>query len=340
MFMNGGLYYFNLYLRRAKDTWPIFLSRKNRATPLVLSGLFLALGIMTKPPVLFIGLLMLYLCFKEFGISWLADKKLWLYALSVLALPVVYYVYVTGLAEYKFTLGIGRDLVLKRALTAFYSPEAIEFYLTNVPKVMGLSGLILLFPALLAAGKKHRFILIWFLAMLLEVILIVSPIRAKYYLIFWAVPCALLLGILFDRILALKWDKMGKVAATVLFLLLLLESYDLVKPMYTVNEVMATQVKVVQQVTAADDLLVVGSFDPCLLSLSDRRGWRYNLGLYSDIPKDPYLELDYYIEKGAKYFVPIRGTIYGDEDGKLMAYIESRYPKIEPVAGYPVYLLQ
>ena len=227
--------------------------------------------------------------------------------------------------------------MLKKALTAFYSPEALEFYFTNIPKTIGLSSFILLFPAILTLGKKERVILVWFLAMLLEVALIVSPIRATYYLIFWAVPCALLLGILLERILA---GKRGKVLAMVLLLIVALESYIWVKPMYSVNEVMVTQVKVVQQLTTEEDLLVVGSFDPCLLSLSDRRGWRYNLGLYPDIPEDPYQELNYYIAKGAKYFVPIQGNIYGDEDGELLAYIESQYPKIEPVAGYPVYLLK
>ena len=337
MFMNGGLYYFNLYLLRTKEKRQIFIGRRNREAPLLISGLFLTLGIMTKPPVIFVGLPMFYLCFKELGLSWLSRKKIWLYALLTLALPLVYYLYSGSLADYKFTLGISRDLVLKKALTAFYSPEALEFYFTNIPKTIGLSSFILLFPAILTLGKKERVILVWFLAMLLEVALIVSPIRATYYLIFWAVPCALLLGILLERILA---GKRGKVLAMVLLLIVALESYIWVKPMYSVNEVMVTQVKVVQQLTTEEDLLVVGSFDPCLLSLSDRRGWRYNLGLYPDIPEDPYQELNYYIAKGAKYFVPIQGNIYGDEDGELLAYIESQYPKIEPVAGYPVYLLK
>jgi hypothetical protein len=85
---------------------------------------------------------------------------------------------------------------------------------------------------------------------------------------------------------------------------------------------------------------VVGSLDPCLLSLSDRRGWRYNLRIYPETPKDPMEELDYYIANGAKYFVPIQGKVYGDEGDKLMKQIEEKYPEIEILSGYPIYLLQ
>ena len=103
---------------------------------------------------------------------------------------------------------------------------------------------------------------------------------------------------------------------------------------------MVNQVKVVQEITAQDDLLVVGALEPCLLSLTDRRGWRYNLRNYSYVPEDPYEELNYYIARGAKYFVPIQGKVYGDRDGKIMAYIEVTYPKIETVEGYPIYALR
>ena len=85
---------------------------------------------------------------------------------------------------------------------------------------------------------------------------------------------------------------------------LMLESFSQVMPMYRVNEVMVVQTQVVKEITGENDLLVAGSSDPCILSLSDRRGWRHNPGIYDSIPKDPYQELALYIEKGAKYFVP------------------------------------
>jgi len=286
MFWIGGLYYFNL--------WVI---EKGRLVSLILSSVFLSFAIMTKPPVIFIAIPMLYLCYEHFRWRWLKFMELWGYALVTLTVPLLYYYLSANLAEYKFTVGIGRDIIFKKALTAFYSPEALHFFKENIPVSVGMVGFLLIFAGIFSVTKKQRVILIWFIAMLLEVIFIVSPIRAGYYLIFFTVPCALLIGNMFARIF---YEPIGKVLSVVLVMALAYDSYYQVKPMYEKNEIMATQVKVVQEVTAEDELLVVGAFDPCLLSLADRRGWRFNIGIYSYIPKDPYEELDYYIVRGAK----------------------------------------
>lgn len=339
MFWIGGLYYFNLWVigRGGREE----TVRKEREAPsppsLFLSSVFLSLAIMTKPPVAFVAIPMIYLCFQYFKWEWLKLPELWGYALVTLALPACYYYFSGRLAEYKFTLGISRDIILKKALTAFYSQEAFHFFSESIPKTVGMIGFLLVFAGVWSLTKKQRVILVWFAAMLLEVIFIVSPIRAMYYLIFVTVPCALLIGNLLERIF---YEPTGIVLSLVLILVMMYDSYSQVKPMYKINEIIAAQVQVVQEVTAKEDFLVLGSLDPCLLSLADRRGWRYNLRIYSSTPENPYEELAYYIERGAKYFVPIQGKVYGDEDDKIMSYIEERYPRIEPVKGYPIYFLQ
>jgi hypothetical protein len=300
---------------------------------------------MTKPPVVFIALPMFYLCFQNFKWQWLKFPELWKYALVTLGLPLGYYFFSGRLAEHKFTLGISRDIVLKNALTAFYSQEAFLFFAGNIPKTLGITALFLAFLGLPLVTKRQSVILVWFGAMLLEVIFIVSPIRATYYLIFFIVPCALLIGNLLERILGgfrgKRWGtQIAAVVMAALILSIALESFYQVKPMFKINRHMVNQVKVVQEITAQDDLLVIGALEPCLLSLTDRRGWRYNLRNYSYVPEDPYEELNYYIARGAKYFVPIQGKVYGDRDGKIMAYIEETYPKIETVEGYPIYALR
>jgi hypothetical protein len=110
--------------------------------------------------------------------------------------------------------------------------------------------------------------------------------------------------------------------------------------MYTINTAMETQVRIVQEYTCRSDLLIVGSLDPCILSLSDRRGWRFNIGIYPDIPETDLEELNYYIKNGAKYFVPIQGMIYKDENGEVLEYLNIKYERIEAVEGYPIYKLQ
>lgn len=325
MFWIGSFYYFHGWAEERK------ISR------LIISCVFLSLAIMTKPPVIIIGIPMLFICYKYFDWRWLKFAELWIYALLIITLPFLYYYYSGSIAEYKFALGITNNIILKEAFSAFYSPEAYLFYTNNIPKMLSMSGTILIIAGIWAIARKNRVILIWFLAMVLEVILIVSAIRASYYLIFFAVPCSILIGNLLARIFSYRE---GKIISVVLLLVISLESFYLVKPLYTINRTMKAQVAIVEQVTNKDDLLVVGSLDPCLLSLSDRRGWRFNIGIYSHIPQDPYEELTYYIEEGAKYFVPIQGKVYGDEDGVFREYLESRYKKIEPIQNFPIYLLE
>jgi len=325
MFWIGGFYYFHEWAEERK------LHR------LIISCVLLSLAIMTKPPVIIIGIPMLYICCKNFGWRWLKFPELWVYALLTIALPFLYYYYSVSIAEYKFALGITNNIILKKAFSAFHSPEAFSFYTNVIPKMLSMTGTIFVFAGIWAIARKNSVILVWFLAMVLEVILIVSAIRASYYLIFFAVPCSILIG----NLLAIIFDHpQGKIVSVVLMLVIVLESYYLVEPMYTINTAMKTQVTVVEQITQKEDLLVVGSLDPCLLSLSNRRGWRFDIGIYSHIPQDSYEELAYYIEEGAKYFVPIQGKVYGDEDERFLKYLESRFKKIEPVQDFPIYVLE
>lgn len=324
MFWIGGLYYFHCW------------AEERRIPELIASSLLLSFAIMTKPPVIFIALPMLYTCYRYLGRNWFRFPELWIYAAVVLLLPSIYYYTSISMAEYKFSLGITQNIIVKKAFSAFASREAGLFFWENIPRTLGTIGFGMTVAGLFTVSVKKRVILVWFLAMFIEVILIVSAVRAPYYLIFFAVPCSLLAGNFLGFVRSVP---KGKVAAAVLLLLFSLNSYHQVKPMYTVNTVMQTQVSVVKQVTSREDLLVVGSFDPCLLSLSGRKGWRFNLGIYSDIPQDPYEELAYYLQLGAKYFVPVQGKVYGDEGGVFLRYLEKEYIKKEPVKGFPVYLL-
>lgn len=341
LFWIGGVYYFNIWIlsrdREELQRFPRFKKRTPLSTTLTLSSCFLALAIMTKPPVVFVGIPMVYLCIQNFKWKWLKFPELWGYFFFTLGLPAVYYYYSTRIADYKFTLGIGKDIILQEAWAAFYSTEAIVFFKESAPKLIGYIGIFLLVAVLFVLTRKQAMLAVWLGAMVLEVMLIVGPIRALYYLIFLTVPWALLLGNLFDRMFSDSW---GKVLCFIALIVIVKNSYDEVKPLYTINTVMQAQIEVVQKVTEQEDLLVVGSYDPCLLSMADRRGWRYNIENDQDIPEDPLDELSYYINKGAKYFVPIQGKVYGDDDGQIMNHIEENYPKIELMKGYPIYVLQ
>lgn len=326
MFWIGGIFYFDLGLLHSGKRY------------LALSALLMALAIMTKPPVIFAAIPMIYLCYQYFGWKGLKMGRLWLYALFVIGLSAGYYYYSSGLSDYKFTVGITRNVIFKQALTGFYSPEGAAFFKANLPETLGFTGLVLTAASLYYLSRKQRVFLVWMLAMILEVIFIAGAVRLDYYLIFLTVPCALLIGNFVARLSLGKGVKIG--VSVILLIIMMTESYHVLKPMYTINNAMAEQVAVVRQLTKPEDLLVIGAFDPCLLSLADRRGWRYNIRIYPDIPRDPLEELNDYIESGAKYFVPVLGKIYGDENNRLLNVIEEKYKRIESTPGYPIYQLQ
>jgi len=66
-------------------------------------------------------------------------------------------------------LGITQNIILQKAFTAFYSPETALFFSTNIPKTFGIIGILLTFAGVFNVRKKQMVVLVWFLAMLLEI---------------------------------------------------------------------------------------------------------------------------------------------------------------------------
>lgn len=325
MFFIGSLYLF--------DSW----ITSNRLPALFLSSVLTALAIMTKPMTIFIAIPMLFLLIRSYKWRWLLKKELWGYALLSLGLAFVYYYISIPIAEYKFTQGLAKDVLLKRLPTAITDPAAYLYIGKNLIRLLTPAGILLMLPGLFSLKGSQFVMLVWFAAMSLELLIIVTVIHIYYYFIFFAVPCSILIG----QGLACLYEKLQTRAFSIIMLVLLLfNSYFIVKPMYTVNTPMETQVRIVKEHTNKDDLLVIGSLDPCLLGLSDRRGWRFNLDMYSHIPENELEELNYYIRNGAKYFIPIQGMIFKDEKGEIREYLDKNFERIEAVKGYPIYKLQ
>lgn len=325
MFFIGSLYCF--------DCW---ISSKKLAI-LFLSSILTALAIMTKPMTVFIAIPMLYLLIRQCRWNWLLSKELWVFALLAFGIALTYYYVSISIADYKFSQGLAQNVLFKKLPAAITDLDAYNYLGKKLIVLVTPVGILLALIGLLSFNPQQSVILVWLAAMTLELVLVVTSIRMFYYFIFFSVPCSILIG----QGLAYLYGKLQtKAFSLILLMLFLLNSYLIVKPMYTLNTTMETQVKIVQEYTDKSDLLILGSFDPCLLDLSDRRGWRFNLGVYPDLPENDLEELDYYIRNGAKYFVPIQGIIYKDENGEILEYLDSNYERIEAVKGYPIFKLQ
>lgn len=325
MFFIGGLYYFDYWLS----------SRK--LSILITASIFTALALMTKPMTIFIAIPMLYLCIREYKWNWLVKREFWVYALLTLGLAITYYRISIPLADYKFSQDLAQNVLFRKLPTAILDPKAYIFLYKSLMRLLTPAGIVLVLAGIFSLQKNQLIILVWFAAMLLELLLVVTAIRVYYYLIFFAVPCCILIG---QGLSHLYSRVNSRIFSVILLMLLLVNSFTIVRPMYTINTAMQTQVRLVEQNTDKEDLLVVGSLDPCLLGISGRRGWRFNLDIYPEIPRNPIEELNYYISNGAKYFVPIQGKIFKDENGEILEYLDKNYEKIEAVKSYPMYKLQ
>lgn len=325
MFFIGGLYYFDYWLPSKK------------LSAFIAASVLTALALMTKPVTIFIAIPMLYLCIREHKWECLVKKEFWAYALLTLGLAITYYCVSIPLADYKFSQDLAQNVLFRRLPTAILDPSAYIFLYENLIRLLTPVGIALGLIGLFSLKKNQLIIFIWFIAMVLELLLVVTVIRAYYYLIFFAVPCCMLIGqglsYLYSRV-------QSRIFSVILLMFLILNSFMIVRPMYTINTAMQTQVKLVEQFTSKEDLLVVGSIDPCLLGISGRKGWRFNLDMYPDIPRNAYEELNYYIKNGGKYFVPIQGKIFKDKNGEILEYLDKNYEKIEAIKGYPIYKLQ
>jgi hypothetical protein len=180
--------------------------------------------------------------------------------------------------------------------------------------------------------KKEYAIGVWALAMLMEAAAVVAVIKFNYYLIFLS-PVIALLGasVLYN----MNKTKVGSIVAIIVITALFWNSYTITQSfMVKQNPELMIQAKYVKELTNKEDLIAVGTDDPSLLNACQRIGWRIG----NTYPGNPLEELKYFVAHGAKYFIPLKGYIDGD-DGSLMKYLDSHYKKIEVKGGYSFYQL-
>src|SRR5690606_30724651 len=121
-------------------------------------------------------------------------------------------------------------------MTAIFSPEAITFYRYNLSgsftKLIFLLGAVGLFTL---TSRKDRPVLYWSIAVILEVVVIVSVIKFRYYMIFLTPVVSILAG----RVLSLleyQLKYIGVLAVVLIFIYIGYNSYGLVKDDFTVRD--------------------------------------------------------------------------------------------------------
>lgn len=334
LFFTTGAFFYFLVWRCGRETPDG--QRQLELAPLIASAVCTALAVSQKIPAVFIGIPLLVIALECFRLAVWRRIELWLFAVAALVPPYLYYRHMGAVAEFRFVDGIAAKHIFPRMWSDFASGEAQRFFVEELPLAFTWWGLLLFAIGLLAAvfSWRQRYpLIVWALAFLAEFLLIVAVIRFPYYMIFLGPPLALLVA----YALSLLWrSSSGVVLSALLVAALSVQSVALVLPHWRSSQPeLLRQAAIVRELTQPDDLIVVGTDDPSLLNATRRKGWRVG----NTLPQDPLKELELFVQGGASYFVPLKGYIHGD-DGTLRRLLEQRYPKLEPVPGYPVFKLR
>jgi hypothetical protein len=109
-------------------------------------------------------------------------------------LALIYYRFSISIAEQKFALDLAQNVFIKRLPSAITDPCAYIFIANKILRALTPSGIVLVLIGLLNIKRNQLIILVFFCSMAAEVLFVVSVIRIYYYLVFFTVPCCILIG--------------------------------------------------------------------------------------------------------------------------------------------------
>jgi hypothetical protein len=314
-FMLGGIDYF--------DTW----INNGRHRHYTLAVIFTTLTVLTKLPAGLIGIPMIYLSLKKYGLRAFKNIELILFPFFVFMIPYLYFVVLGRIAEQKFVMGIGTSLILPNFLSAVFQKETLKYLGEQFAvKIFTIPGIVLFsFGVVLKRGKDEMFFYAWLLGAALHVVLIDAVIHLDYYLMFITPVISVFMA--FACIKLLENRKYIFFLYISIFIILLNDTVML-KDAYKIQDEYITLGNYVSRCTSADDLIIIDRASPELLYTSGRKGWRLYEGLFSQD------NMESFIAQGARYF--IQST---DLRGSFKEYLDSNFEKIPLPGGYCIYRL-
>ncbi|RXJ02943.1 phospholipid carrier-dependent glycosyltransferase [Anaerobacillus alkaliphilus] len=324
-FYIGAFYYFDSWIRKSKNS------------SIIAAALFTALAISLKVPAVFVGIPMLVMAVVKYKEKVFKVWQLYFFAVVSLLPPFAYFKWLETISTKAFVSGIASKHIIPKAGFAIFTEEAQRFFTTKMPESLTWVGITLFFVGLFVIKWKREYpIGVWAIAMIIEVLLIVSIIRFNYYLVF-ITP---LMAILSAKVLvSISNKKVGMVTVAVFLLLFGSWNYYQVLPRFELNDNVLGQAEVVKTLTDKDDLIIIATLGPELLNASERKGWRFHLPSDRKDFETWKLRLEILTGKGAKYFVPAGGYIYADEGARFKTYLEENFETIE-AGKFTFYKLQ
>lgn len=339
-FYVAALYYFEKWLE------------EERFRDVILSGLLTMLAISQKPPIAFIGLAMLVLCFYKYGRRIYRQPALWLLAALSLLPPLVYFQMAGAIAETQFVTGIATRHIFPKALQSMLDPKTWKFFASAGSDSFSVFFLVFGLIGFVIAWKKRDHLVIWWaIAIFLEQAVVNSVIRFPYYMDVIAPVLALLVAYAANQLIgaresgepacdpekpAVAWKSAAALAVLLAAAAVLIYQ---TQPRFAEMPHLIEQARIIDEIAQPGELVLIGSFDPAALSLSSRQGWRVNIHYYSEIPEPMEDEMAWYIAHGAKYMVINGHEIYDDDEGIYFDYLDRHFASRE-IGGCTVFYLE
>jgi len=321
-FMTAGLYAFIRWQRAKSNLVWLFLAAGSTA-----------LAISQKVPAIYIGIPMVYLLWQERGVRILKNSYIWAWAILALGPPLLYFWWLQGVAETDYVSGIAANLLFPGWFKQKWLLEAGPFMGQGLLRAYTPLGLgLALGGFLLLDCKRDRLLSSWAVAAAIEVVGVAAIIRLDYYLLLAAPIMALLAAAALRQV----WQSSyGRMAIYGLVLSMVLLGWQEAGLRYQQDQEILQKALAVEEATQGEDLLVLGTYNPQLLNLSHRYGWRANI-FY---PQDPQTELDFFIVNQAVYFIAVDGQVEGDYNGSYYRYLQEHYQEKTLQPGLSLFIL-
>ncbi len=320
-FMLSAYYYFLLWYDGSEKKY------------LYLSGILTTLAVACKTVAIFIGLAMLILCIKKYGVRFVKQKALWLFAGLALVPYTLFFIFTAQASELPIVYRIGFRRIFSPEFLEIFQPERILKLFGSISSAITPLAFGLFVLCLAGLRKMPVQLAAFAVALLAECFVIVGIIQFPYYVI----PLSSAVAVT----IAYTLRHMNKPLIYLLCLVFFAVNQYRCLPMYSVKETRWIQdaVNIIERNTDEDDLIVVGTFDPAILSLGRRAGWRANIRYYDFIPQETGKEVAYFRNNGAKYFYVHHQDIYDDGEGSYLAYLNAHFKKTDFGEGHVMYHL-
>jgi len=315
-FSIGAIYYYLLWI--GDDSLRCFL----------LATLFTTLAILTKLPASFIGIPMIYLSIKRYGIKVFQEIKLYIFPVVTLCIPFLYFYWLGTIAEQKFVSGIGSSMILTGFTNSIFKTEIIKYLWEQfATKVFTVPGIILfLAGVMIPKTKDENFYYAWLIACILHVIFIDAVIHLDYYLMFITPVISVFMGYTAAHLFTYKRMRC---LLYISIIIILLDNVYFYKSANSVQSHYIVFGNYIDRYTDKSDLIIIDRDSPELFYTSNRKGWR----LYNGMMTEENIKM--LANNGARYLAISQPDKFGD----ITMSLDKNYEKIVFPEGYCLYKL-